>query len=156
MDENHPFRVLDTCTSFYVISETIVLLLLVLLHGFGSRFFRIAISILVRAHLADVSKFVHLPNDCVVFSRMPFECNTPINYLFAFTLQYLALTYMYLFGAFIISLEIGWYLMVMAFIGDIKNDIRSIATKMEKHHSEISTILHNSIDFHSCVKQLRP
>lgn len=61
---------------------------------------------------------------------------------------------MFMFGAFITSLEVGWYLMMMAFIDDIKNDFTSINETPETKKNQ--SALHDSIQFHSRVKQLRP
>lgn len=107
--------------------------------------------------MAAVFEFVHLTNDCVVFSRVPFDYKTSTTYLIAFILQFIAMTSLYLFGGFIVSLEIGCYLVVMAFVDDIINDVRSInkVAQTKKIRSKISIFLHNSIRFHARVKQLR-
>lgn len=68
----------------------------------------------------------------------------------------MALAFMYIFCAFIVSIEIGCYLVVMAFIEDIKNDVSSVnkKAKTKKNRSSISRDLRNLIQFHTRVKEL--
>lgn len=87
---------------------------------------------------------------------MPFDWKTPIGYIIALTLQYFGLAYLYSFTAFILSIEIGCYLLAMEFIIDIKNDLNFFneIAKSKKNQSQLSSRLPDSIQFHIRLKQL--
>lgn len=62
----------------------------------------------------------------VLYYMVPFDCKTPIGYLIAVTSLYLVHTCIFLIAGVIVSLEIGALLLMMEFIQDIQNDIKSI------------------------------
>lgn len=93
----------------------------------------------------------------VLFYRLPFDLKTPIGYLIAIVMLYYVLTFIYLFAAVVVSLEIGFYLLVMESIKDIKNSIGSIneTAKLKRNQSQkIEEHLRDSIQFHTIVKGL--
>lgn len=67
------------------------------------------------------------------------------------------MAYMYIFGAFIVSIEIGCYLVVMVLIEDLKQQVGSInkLAKVKMNQPSILRSLNDSIQFHTRVKQLR-
>lgn len=87
---------------------------------------------------------------------MPFDWRTPIGYIIAITLIYISTAYTFIFAVFLVSLEIGSYLMAMEFLIDIKSEMNAFnkISKSTKNQSETVRKLNDSIQFHTHVRQL--
>lgn len=92
---------------------------------------------------------------CTLY-RFPFDWKTPIGYLTAITMQYVAVRFVCFFGAVLCAFEIGFYLWTMGLIEDIGNDISSFndMAKSQKNEGQTAERLRNSIEFHLNVKEL--
>lgn len=92
----------------------------------------------------------------LVYYRQPFDWKSPMGYLVVFVEQYIMVQNLYMVASVAVALEIGCYLLMMASIEDIKNEVGSIngIAKSVKNHPELSQRLHESIRFHVHVKQL--
>lgn len=74
----------------------------------------------------------------------------------AFIAEYISFESLFTFVSAVVSLEIGVYLVVMEFIGDMINDTRLMneTAKAKKNQTQISTTLSATINFHMDIKQL--
>lgn len=87
--------------------------------------------------------------------RFPFDWKTPRGYLIAFTLQYIACMFLFLFIACSLSTGIGVYMFIKCLTKDIKNGLNSIneGAKINRDRVKISIKFNDIIHFHARSKQ---
>lgn len=96
-----------------------------------------------------MERFDYVSLTLTIDCRTPIDWNTPFGYTIASIEEYISLKYLFIFGSAALSLEIGCYIVMIEFIKDVKNDIRSVN---EVAKSLRSTKLQDSIEFHTKIK----
>lgn len=111
------------------------------------------------ANVSPLYSFIdHFQCNCYIFffvRRMPFDEKTSVGYFIAFSLQYISMYYCMHIAACSNSFMIASCWMIMTFAKEIKREW--IATKQlaESDQLEFKKRVHEYIEFHSSVKQLR-
>lgn len=88
--------------------------------------------------------------------RFPFNWQHPIGYLIAFTIQYIAQTYILIFTGCYMSLFVGTSFMLIAISKDLKENLRllQIDETSTKSRLQVKKQLSEFVAFHSSVKEL--
>lgn len=89
-----------------------------------------------------------------IILRFPFSLNTPFSFLIAFTMIYINVLNLMLFGLCCLSYGIDMFMLVTSLIKDIKNDLTEFRKTIEsKKYSIVSKRFVDAVEFHSIVKR---
>lgn len=93
----------------------------------------------------------------ILILRLPFSWKTPGGYLFALIFESISAFYTCLFLSSLLCFMIGSSLLLMDFVGDITNNLSHLIdtqTLERGNHAKITVNFYDTVQFHSCAKQL--